>query len=107
MKTDHLRAVATDLDGTERPFFTTGQIARTLKALVDAGAHGITSLDIAATWALRTSHYVFVLRRDHGLEIETMRESHTGPAGKGWHGRYRLLTSVRLLDEPAEATEAA
>jgi hypothetical protein len=34
----------------------------------------------------------------HGLVIETVRESHNGPAGNGWHGRYILRTAVQLLE---------
>ena len=97
--TARLRVVAAVVfpDGTERRFVVTGQIGRTLKALVAAGPRGVTSLDIAATWALRTSHYVFVLRR-LGLEIEMRRELHEGPAGTGWHGRYILRSKVRIFD---------
>ncbi len=106
MRRHRVVAVATNPDGTERQFVVTGQIGRTLKALVDAGPRGVTSLDIAGTWALRTSHYVFVLRREHGLVIEMLREPHEGPAGAGWHGRYRLLTPVRL-EESGRDREAA
>jgi hypothetical protein len=93
-----IRAAVVQSDGSLHAFVVTGQIARTLKMLVHAGPAGVTSLDIAETWALRTSHYIFVLRRDHGLVIETVRESHKGPAGEGWHARYRLITPVRILD---------
>lgn len=106
MRQDHLRVIATDPDGAEREFSVRGQIARTLKALIDNNAQGVTSLDISATWALRTSHYVFVLRRDHGLDISMSREEHDGPSGIGWHGRYRLLTPVRIINEQPQAMEA-
>lgn len=107
--TTRLRVVAAVAcpDGTERRFVVTGQIGRTLKALVAAGPRGVTSLDVAGTWALRTSHYIFVLRREHGLNIAMDREPHEGPAGTGWHGRYRLLTPVRLAEEPKRDREAA
>lgn len=100
-------AVAANPDGTERRFSVGGQVARTLKALIHAGPRGVTSLDIAGTWALRTSHYIFVLRREHGLNIAMDREPHEGPAGAGWHGRYRLLTPVRLMEESERDREAA
>jgi hypothetical protein len=100
-------AVAANPDGIERRFAVSGQVGRTLKALVDAGPRGVTSLDIAETWALRTSHYIFLLRREHGLVIEMTREPHEGPAGPGWHGRYRLLTPVRLVEKTEPSREAA
>jgi hypothetical protein len=72
-----------------------GQEARTLRALVAAGSAGITSLDIA-TWALRTSHYIFKLR-GYGLVIEMERENHAGPV-PGLHGRYHLRSRVELIE---------
>ncbi len=74
-----------------------GQVARTLRALVEAGPRGITSLEISS-WALRTSHYVFILRRRHDLAIETLREPHDSPAGPGSHGRYILKTPARIIE---------
>ena len=74
-------------------FTVNGKIARTLSALVKAGAKGITALELSNTWALRLGHYVFVLRREHGLNIQTLREDHDG----GWHGRYVLHTPVEIL----------
>lgn len=100
-------AVAMNPDGTERQFVVTGQVGRTLKALVDTGPRGVTSLQIAGTWALRCSHYISVLRHVHGLHIEMDREDHQGPGGPGWHGRYRLMTPVRLIREPQPDQRAA
>ena len=95
-------------EGEQRRFTVEGQIARTLKALVDAGPKGVTSLEISS-WALRTSHYVFVLRHRHGLNISMDREDHDGPAGIGWHGRYRLLDPVEIIEAKAsrKRSEAA
>lgn len=80
-----------------------GQEARTLLALCDAGARGITALEVS-TWALRLAHYCLKLRKQ-GLSIPMEREDHAGPV-KGWHGRYRLETQVEILGEYS-AKEAA
>ncbi|PCJ44843.1 MAG: hypothetical protein COA81_00865 [Alphaproteobacteria bacterium] len=78
-----------------------GQYARTLSALVENGSKGITALELSS-WALRLSHYVFILRTEYSLEVEMVREEHDGIAGAGWHGRYFLHTPVTLLlDEEA------
>jgi hypothetical protein len=77
-----------------------GQEARCLLALHEAGAHGVTSLEISS-WALRTSHYVYKLRK-LGLAIDMEREKHGGVA-PGHHGRYRLLTGIQILSEVREA----
>ncbi len=77
-------------------FITTGQTARALVALHDAGTKGVTALEVSS-WAYRFGAYVFDLRHDHGLNIETLREDHSGPAGPGWHGRYVLHTPVEIL----------
>lgn len=74
-------------------FMVTGQTARALVALVKAGKGGVTALEVSS-WALRLSAYVFTLRRDYGLAIETVREKHDG----GWHGRFVLRCPVVLLE---------
>jgi len=66
-----------------------GQDARALEALVARGAAGVTSLEVAS-WAYRLGAYIFDLRHDYGLSIETVREEHEG----GWHARYVLHTPV-------------
>ena len=76
-----------------KSFSVSGKVAKTLKALVKAGRKGVTALELSNTWALRLGHYVFVLRREHGLAIITRREEHDG----GWHGRYELLDTVEIL----------
>jgi hypothetical protein len=75
-------------------FLVSGQTAKALRALVLAGPHGVTALEVAS-WALRLAAYVFDLRA-RGLVIEMIREEHEG----GWHGRYVLHTAVRL--QPAD-----
>jgi hypothetical protein len=78
-----------------------GQGARTLSALIENVTKGATALELSS-WALRLSHYIFILRTEYGLEIEMVREKHAGIDGAGWHGRYFLYTPVTLLiDEEA------
>lgn len=72
----------------------TGQAARTLVALVKAGRKGVTALEVSG-WALRLAAYVHKLKK-LGLDIEMIREPHTGKAGNGWHGRYVLKTPVTV-----------
>lgn len=79
--------------GGERTIKVVGQFARTLDALIAAGKTGTTALDIS-TWALRLSHYVFILRKDYGLLIEMQREPHA----TGEHGRYFLRSEVRVIE---------
>jgi hypothetical protein len=98
-----IRASVTEADGMSRTLAFEGQEARTLRALVEAGERGVTSLEIS-TWALRTSHYIFKLRRA-GLTIETIREPHDGPV-PGKHGRYVLRSRVCIL-EPLDQRAAA
>lgn len=77
-----------------------GRDAQTLIELVKAGSKGITSQDVGG-WAVRLSHYIFKLRKNYSLEISMTEEPHGGEF-PGKHGRYRLLSDVRLLDD-AEA----
>lgn len=97
--------LVTDADGTTRRMRLTGQFARTMQALTKAGPAGITALEVSS-WALRLGHYIHILRRRHGMEIDMIRERHDGEAGPGWHGRYRLRSNVRLIG-PATHREAA
>ena len=73
---------------------TGNRYIQALKALVEAGDRGVTALEISS-WALRLSHYIFILRRDYGLDIETRDEPHDG----GTHGRYFLRSTVILEDD--------
>jgi hypothetical protein len=78
--------------GPEGPLVLTGQAAKALLALVDAGDAGRTSLEVAS-WAYRFGAYVWTLRHEHRISIETRREEHEG----GWHARYVLVSSVQVL----------
>lgn len=77
-------------DGTEASY--KGRPAWMLKALIDAGHHGCTSIDVSGP---RVSHYIFCLRRA-GLNIETESEAHSGPFA-GSHARYRLKTPLQVI----------
>jgi hypothetical protein len=69
-----------------------GRDAWALMRLVHAGQVGITALDNPAP---RLSHYIFKLRR-MGVNISTEYEAHGG-AYSGEHGRYRLLSPIRIV----------
>lgn len=81
-------------EGPAGRFHVTGQDAKALRALVAAGAKGVTALEVAS-WAYRLGAYVHRLRHDHGLDIETLREPHGNPGD--WHGRYVLHSPVRIV----------
>lgn len=68
-----------------------GQVARTLVTLLEAGGEGCTARD-ASDWSYRFSSYVHQLRHRHGLRITTAAETH--PNGR--HARYFLETTVRV-----------
>ena len=74
------------------PFLVVGQVAKALLALVEAKARGRTALEVAS-WAYRFGAYIWTLRHEHGLAIETEREDHEN----GWHARYVLRTPVTVL----------
>lgn len=92
----------TDPDGSTRQSRLIGRLAWALGNLIDAGADGCTPIDHPGP---RWSHYVFVLRRDYRLNIETITEAHGG-AYHGTHARYVLHSQVRRAD-PVETREAA
>lgn len=74
----------------------TGQEARALEALIERGAAGVTSLEVSS-WAYRLGAYIFDLRHDYGLSIDTLREEHDG----GWHARYVLRSPVVIAEVAA------
>jgi hypothetical protein len=61
---------------------------------VKAGTSGCTPIDNPAP---RWSAYVFNLKREHNLSIETRHEPHRGDF-PGTHGRYVLLSPVEISD---------
>ncbi|WP_169546507.1 winged helix domain-containing protein [Sneathiella aquimaris] len=86
-----------------KPYYFTvqGQTAKALKALVEAGAKGVTALE-AASWAYRFSAYCHDLIHKHGLNIRTDKEKHPG----GWYGRHVLETDVTISDAEDEKKAA-
>lgn len=85
-------------EGEEMPrrITATGRVAQALETLVHRGQRGVTAAEISS-WALRLSHYILMLRTEHDLDIETIREDHQGDF-PGWHGRYVLRSRVTLID---------
>ena len=79
------------VDGQEKQYFVSGRTAQTLYALVYAGKHGITALEVNS-WAYRLACYIYDLRHDYGLDISTTPEPHHG----GKHARYHLITPVEI-----------
>jgi hypothetical protein len=69
-----------------------GRESWALSQLIIAGPRGLTVLERPAP---RWSHYIYLLRR-RGLVIETIDERHGG-VYPGRHGRYRLLTPVKVV----------
>jgi hypothetical protein len=106
MKRLQLRFIVIQPDATERNIALVGQYARTLRAMIEAGPKGITALDVSGSWALRLSHYVHILRREHLLPIRMEWESHDGAAGPGKHGRYYLDATARVVSN-VDSMEAA
>ncbi len=74
----------------QREIHLTGRNAWALLELYKADAQGCTPIENPAP---RWSGYVYNLRRLHGLEIETIHESHGGPFA-GTHARYVLRSRV-------------
>jgi len=66
---------------------------------------GVTALDLSS-WAVRLSHYVWVLRHKHGLLIDMVEESHGGPF-PGRHGKYYLRSNVQIVGADANGGRAA
>src|SRR5690349_19045259 len=69
-----------------------GREAWALNELIQAGDSGITAINYPG---VRLADTVFKLRQA-GLDIRTERVRHDGPFS-GNHGRYKLVTSVRVL----------
>jgi hypothetical protein len=82
------------------PFKVHGRDAWALLELVKAGPKGCTPIENPGP---RWSGYVFNLKRDLGLAIETIHESHGG-LFSGTHARYVLRSAVTILSEADQAT---
>jgi hypothetical protein len=81
------------------PFTVTGRDAWALAELLKSGQKGCTPIENPGP---RWSAYVFNLKHNQGLVIQTRHEAHKGQFA-GWHGRYVLLSAVEIInrsDEP-------
>jgi hypothetical protein len=78
--------------GEPFPVTVKGRPKWALKALIEAGARGITSMENPAP---RMSGYIHLLR-GMGVPIETQHEPHGGEFA-GHHARYRLQAQVRFV----------
>jgi hypothetical protein len=84
-------------------FMVKGRDAWALQELISAGPRGCTPIDHPGP---RWSAYVFNLKRDHGLNIETRHEAHKGNF-PGTHARYVLLDDVEIITPPHEPQSIA
>ena len=95
-----LPQTATIIVKTEKPegqktYAIKGRPAQTLLCLYKAGKQGVTAEELSS-WALRLASYIFKLKNNYGIEIQTTREPNSN--GIGYHGRYRLLTQIISLE---------
>jgi hypothetical protein len=72
-----------------------GRFAWALNELVKSGASGCTPIEHPGP---RWSHYVWRLRHEWGVPIETVTEGHAGPYA-GSHARYVLRAPVTILEQ--------
>jgi hypothetical protein len=86
-----------------RSFMVTGRNAWALLELHGAGQTGCTPIDNPGP---RWSAYVFNLKREHGLAIETSHESHRGPF-PGSHARYILRSQVEIVSRSDKSEQEA
>ena len=86
-----------------RSFTLKGRVAWALAELHRAGAKGVTPFDAPGP---RWSAYVHALRREHGLDIETVHEKHGG-LFPGQHARYVLRSRVHIAIATDEERAAA
>jgi len=84
----------TEGETVRRIVVTTAREIWALDEMIKAGETGCTAID---TPGPRWSGYVYKLKRNHGLSIETINEAHGGPF-KGTHGRYVLRSTVRAVE---------
>lgn len=84
----------------ERTIAVPGRAGWALNELVKAGQRGCSAADFPA--GLRLAHFVYLLRHEHELVIETEHEAHGGQF-PGSHAVYRLRTPVRIVDDARRA----
>ena len=84
-------------------FTVKGRVAWALLELLKAGPKGCTPIENPGP---RWSAYVFDLRREHGLDIETRHEAHEG-AFPGSHARYVLRSAVEIFSQSDRVEQVA
>ncbi|WAX93630.1 hypothetical protein N7E70_018310 [Aminobacter sp. NyZ550] len=84
----------------ERHIVVSGRAGWALNELVKAGPAGCSAADFTA--GLRLAHFVYLLRHEYELVIETEHEAHGGQF-PGSHAVYRLKSPVRILDDSRQA----
>tara|TARA_R110000824_G_scaffold399843_1_gene606006 strand:- start:94659 stop:94967 length:309 start_codon:yes stop_codon:yes gene_type:complete len=84
-------------------FTVKGRNAWALLELIKAGTQGVTPIDNPGP---RWSAYVFKLKRENHLSIETRHEGHRG-AFPGTHARYVLVSNVEIVSRSDSASQAA
>ena len=89
-------------DGTRKRIAVAGRIAWALGHLAKAGESGCTPID---TPGPRWSHYVYKLRRDYNIPIETIDEPHGGTFA-GSHARYVLNAKAELVERTEQRAAA-
>lgn len=92
-RTPRKRIVVKAIGPGGQPFKVSGQIAKVLLALVEAGEAGITPL-ARETWSLRLSDHVRTLKNRRGLVILTLWGKHDG----GRHARYVLGSRATIIE---------
>lgn len=80
--------------GEGRVHVAKGRTAWALCELIKAGRVGVTPID---TPGPRWSAYIFNLRSEYGLDIETVNEPHGGPY-PGTHARYVLKSRIEVVE---------
>ena len=96
-RTPRKRIVVKAVGPSGQSFTVSGQIAKVLLALVEAGEAGITPL-ARETWSLRLSDHVRTLKNRHGLVIVTLWGKHD----EGRHARYVLRSTVTIIEVISE-----
>ena len=89
--------IARQTEEGERKLLLDGRTAWALYNLIEAGPKGCTPIDNPAP---RWSAYIFKLRHDYDIAIETVVEPHGGPFA-GRHGRYVLREPLRVIEREA------
>lgn len=84
------------------PITLTGRSAWALLELVKAGQRGCTPIENPGP---RWSAYIFILRTDYALAIETINESHGGQFA-GTHARYVLHSAIEILSSNAPVPQS-